>query len=238
VHQKERTEVHKEPASEGQGIDHFEWEGWKKVSMKDVDTWIYETNRRGWLKLDWFEKIVEGAGLEVKDGQLEKVTEEQSLAEEKSPAEQSLAQKQRLAQERLRLAEEKEQEKLAEEQRLAEEQERLRLEKKQRLVEEQERFAEEQRLAKKQKLAEERRLAEEHERPEEEQRLAEHMLRVAEEHETPNTQQAKLNSYLVRFSTYPNTSTLTGNIRKGNITLTLRSPALARYIIPRLSGSA
>jgi hypothetical protein len=47
VHQKERTEVHKEPTSEGQGIYHFEWEGWEKVNGKDVDTWIYETIERG-----------------------------------------------------------------------------------------------------------------------------------------------------------------------------------------------
>jgi hypothetical protein len=60
--------------------------------------------------------------------------------------------------------------------------------------------------------------------------------RLAQEQEASNTQQPKVNSYLVRFPTYPNPSTqLTENIRKGNVTL--RSPPLARYIIPGLSDS-
>jgi origin recognition complex subunit 6 len=41
----------------------IEWEGWEKVGPKDVDAWLLETHKRGWLKLDWFQKIVEGAGL-------------------------------------------------------------------------------------------------------------------------------------------------------------------------------
>jgi hypothetical protein len=31
-----------------------------------VDAWLLEIWTRGWLKLDWLENIVEGAGLEVK----------------------------------------------------------------------------------------------------------------------------------------------------------------------------
>ena len=35
------------------------------MGPKDVDAWLLEISNRGWLTLDWFEKIVEGAGLEV-----------------------------------------------------------------------------------------------------------------------------------------------------------------------------
>jgi hypothetical protein len=60
VHQKDKTEVYKEPTSEG-----VEWEGWEKVRAKDVDAWLVEISEAhgGWVKLDWFKKIVEGAGL-------------------------------------------------------------------------------------------------------------------------------------------------------------------------------
>jgi origin recognition complex subunit 6 len=44
------------------------WEGWEKIGTKDVDSWLIQIPSRGWLELDWFENIVEGAGLEVKDG--------------------------------------------------------------------------------------------------------------------------------------------------------------------------
>jgi origin recognition complex subunit 6 len=47
--------------------DGTEWEGWEKVGTKDVDAWLLEISTRGWLKLDWFENIVEGAGVEVED---------------------------------------------------------------------------------------------------------------------------------------------------------------------------
>ena len=51
-------------------LEAKEWEGWEKVRAKDVDAWLMEISEAhgGWVKLDWFEKIVEGAGLEVKDG--------------------------------------------------------------------------------------------------------------------------------------------------------------------------
>jgi hypothetical protein len=42
--------------------------GWEKVGPKDVDAWLLETHKRGWLKLDWFQKIVEGAGLKDRGG--------------------------------------------------------------------------------------------------------------------------------------------------------------------------
>jgi origin recognition complex subunit 6 len=50
-----------------------EWEGWEKVGTKDIDAWLLEISTRGWLKLDWFENIIEGAGVEGKDdaGQVE-----------------------------------------------------------------------------------------------------------------------------------------------------------------------
>jgi hypothetical protein len=65
------------------GEKAVEWEGWEKVSPKDVDIWLLEISNRGWLKLDWFEKIVEGAGLEVKDGNERlRLAEERRLAEE------------------------------------------------------------------------------------------------------------------------------------------------------------
>lgn len=43
------------------------WEGWEKISSKDINSWLLEISTRGWLKLDWFENIVEGAGLEVQN---------------------------------------------------------------------------------------------------------------------------------------------------------------------------
>ena len=39
--------------------------------MKGVHAWLLEISAYGWFKLDWFQIIVKGAGLEVKDGQLE-----------------------------------------------------------------------------------------------------------------------------------------------------------------------
>jgi ankyrin repeat protein len=46
----------------------LELEGWENVGTNDIDIWILEISNHGWLKLDWFENIVEGAGLEVKEG--------------------------------------------------------------------------------------------------------------------------------------------------------------------------
>jgi hypothetical protein len=40
------------------------WEGWENVGTRDIDTWLLGISARGWLMLDWFEKIVEGTGLE------------------------------------------------------------------------------------------------------------------------------------------------------------------------------
>lgn len=40
------------------------WEGWEPVGSKDVDAWLLEISTQGWLKLDWFTNIVEGAGLQ------------------------------------------------------------------------------------------------------------------------------------------------------------------------------
>jgi hypothetical protein len=42
-----------------------EWEGWEKVGMKDVDAWLSEILAHG--KRDWFQNIVKGAELEVKE---------------------------------------------------------------------------------------------------------------------------------------------------------------------------
>ena len=39
------------------------WEGWEKVGSKDVDTWLMDISTDGWLKRDWFQNIIEGAGL-------------------------------------------------------------------------------------------------------------------------------------------------------------------------------
>jgi origin recognition complex subunit 6 len=50
----------------GKTKDGVEWEGWEKVGTKDVDVWLLEISTRGWLKLDWFENIIEGAGVELK----------------------------------------------------------------------------------------------------------------------------------------------------------------------------
>jgi origin recognition complex subunit 6 len=51
----------------GKTKEGAEWEGWEKVGTKDVDGWLLEISTRGWLKLDWFENIIEGAGVGVKD---------------------------------------------------------------------------------------------------------------------------------------------------------------------------
>jgi ankyrin repeat protein len=40
----------------------------EKICGKDVGAWGLEISKYGWLKLDWFKDIVEGEGLEVKDG--------------------------------------------------------------------------------------------------------------------------------------------------------------------------
>lgn len=53
----------------GKAMEGAEWEGWEKVGTNDVDAWLLEISARGWLTLDWYENnIIEGAGLEVKDG--------------------------------------------------------------------------------------------------------------------------------------------------------------------------
>src|SRR5205814_6254759 len=56
-----------------------EKEGWEDVEAKDIDEWLMEISRTGWLRLDWFENIEEGSGLEVrgfdKYGQGEEVYE-------------------------------------------------------------------------------------------------------------------------------------------------------------------
>jgi origin recognition complex subunit 6 len=49
------------------GKEGAEWEGWEEVGTKDVGAWLLEISTRGWLKLDWFENIIEGAGVEVTD---------------------------------------------------------------------------------------------------------------------------------------------------------------------------
>jgi origin recognition complex subunit 6 len=60
---EELEEKIKKKAKEGDA-----WQGWEKIGTKDVDSWLTEISTRGWLKLDWFENIVEGIGLEVKNG--------------------------------------------------------------------------------------------------------------------------------------------------------------------------
>jgi origin recognition complex subunit 6 len=50
------------------GDGSTDWEGWQTVGTKDVDAWLLEISTKGWLQLDWFENIIEGAGLNVKDG--------------------------------------------------------------------------------------------------------------------------------------------------------------------------
>ena len=102
-----------------------------------------------------------------------------------------------------------------------------------RKLTEEQRLREELRLAEERKLAEEQRLAEER-RLAEEQRLAQkrERLRLEEERRLAEEQEAKLNSYLVRFLLILIILQLTENIRKGNLTLTLRCPLLARYVTP------
>jgi origin recognition complex subunit 6 len=54
-------------------------EGWEDVVSKDIDEWLMEISGRGWLRLDWFENVEEGSGLEIRrpdaDGEEEEVDE-------------------------------------------------------------------------------------------------------------------------------------------------------------------
>jgi origin recognition complex subunit 6 len=47
------------------------WSGWETVEKKDIDAWLLEISSRGWLKLDWFENISEGSGLDIGPDDLE-----------------------------------------------------------------------------------------------------------------------------------------------------------------------
>lgn len=44
------------------------WKGWEKVKSRDVDMWLKDINEKGWLSLDWYQNVVEGAGLAEDNG--------------------------------------------------------------------------------------------------------------------------------------------------------------------------
>lgn len=44
--------------------EELAWQGWEPATSKDIDNWLLEISTRGWLTLDWFTNIVEGAGLQ------------------------------------------------------------------------------------------------------------------------------------------------------------------------------
>jgi origin recognition complex subunit 6 len=64
---REDLELGEKILAKAKAKEGAEWEGWEKVGTKDVDAWLLQISTRGWLKLDWFENIVEGAGVEIID---------------------------------------------------------------------------------------------------------------------------------------------------------------------------
>jgi origin recognition complex subunit 6 len=66
------------------GKKNTAWEGWEDVGTKDVDSWLLHISARGWLNLDWFENIVEGSGLGVKDASGQAEDGEMLLARSRS----------------------------------------------------------------------------------------------------------------------------------------------------------
>jgi origin recognition complex subunit 6 len=38
------------------------WLGWEVVRDTDIDAWLKDLPKRGWLEMDWFQNIVEGSG--------------------------------------------------------------------------------------------------------------------------------------------------------------------------------
>jgi origin recognition complex subunit 6 len=49
------------------------WDGWEPITKKDVDGWLKEISSKGWLRMDWWENMVDGSGA---SGQAEEVDEE------------------------------------------------------------------------------------------------------------------------------------------------------------------
>ena len=43
------------------------WVGWEVVRDKDIDAWLRDLPKRGWLQMDWFQNIVEGSGANGRD---------------------------------------------------------------------------------------------------------------------------------------------------------------------------
>jgi origin recognition complex subunit 6 len=38
------------------------WKGWEEVRKKDVDDWLKEISNHGWLRMAWWENIIDGSG--------------------------------------------------------------------------------------------------------------------------------------------------------------------------------
>jgi origin recognition complex subunit 6 len=58
------------------GAEEADWEGWEVVSRKDVDAYIKELSDKGWLKLEWYENLVDGMGAA---GEVAELVEEEDL---------------------------------------------------------------------------------------------------------------------------------------------------------------
>jgi origin recognition complex subunit 6 len=53
-----------ESVRERVGEEEEDWEGWEEVFEKDVNSWRKEIVVKEWKKMDWFENIVEGCGVD------------------------------------------------------------------------------------------------------------------------------------------------------------------------------
>ncbi|KAN0119929.1 Origin recognition complex, subunit 6 [Hyaloscypha variabilis] len=53
-----------ESVRERVGEEEEDWEGWEEVVEKDVNSWRKEIVVKEWKKMDWFENIVEGCGVD------------------------------------------------------------------------------------------------------------------------------------------------------------------------------
>lgn len=63
------------------GSNELDWEGCESVLKKDVDAWIEELAKKGWLDLDWYENLEDGMGVA---GDIEDVIEEAKEIDEES----------------------------------------------------------------------------------------------------------------------------------------------------------
>jgi origin recognition complex subunit 6 len=69
---------------EGEG----DWEGWEAITKKDVGGWLKEISSQGWLRMDWWENIVDGSGA---SGHIEQVDDDDDIDEDRKAMEEERA---------------------------------------------------------------------------------------------------------------------------------------------------